>query len=871
MAKGDLPRQTVVRPVGLVTQPNEFGYYVDGALEHAINCVMRNPGELDAAPSMYSSQATANANDTVHKLMPLDNGHTYALSASAGGVWSVQEAGTGATLPVFASTTGLFSSTGRISPARAKDRMLLNSNNGILVGDNMQPSNATERALRLAGLPQLSIIDLTFVTSATSNDGAISQDSAVSLVFGWCAIQTRTYADGYFLASVPTPVIKRTLAAGTLSITYSIKVTWAATDVMAVGDVIELYRTSGLGFPSLIQSSRAEPPPEMFLVVSHTITAADIAAGSYTFSDTSKMGATPYFQTTGRALYSNPNQGGATTINRQPPVSNCVASFDGRTFYGNTTDRPKMSVKIPAGTGYTTAPECGNPYWRANGIGARNISAGTRTNGSPTWTGIPTADLLGVVPGQRCYGGGFLLTAVVQSVNAGAGTVTFTTPDNASGSAAGFIFCDVIYIGFNGGTLFPYRFADLGDLYLNLGGAGVAGTPGNLFEITSNQAPYAGNFNNTLLSINYYPNLALTIEPRNYGTAVTTMQVTATNGANYSPALAEFGTTPTSFARTQLKNFLICSKDQQPEHVPPGLATPNSFFIGLREIIAMVSTEAAMWIACLDGIFRLSGFGGQYRVDPIDSTKIICGPQCMTSMDEDVYIYTNYGMFEMDSQNRNNLTDTIIGDLLPGPEYLETATRILVANENDLEILYRDTSSANRLWVYMTREGGGWTTLENNGAALSNITALAYQRSPFSGSGDPRVLVGVSPLGGSVPSYAGWGFAGPWLTMDFQYQPFYAGDPMTLKQFIEASFMWNATNTGKSLRPMWNSTPVGAANIVQYQNAAYARAGVPRVHATSQSISVGCDSVTNTGVQPRFLGVSLAYLPLTTQAKQRGT
>jgi hypothetical protein len=45
---------------------------------------------------------------------------------------------------------------------------------------------------------------------------------------------------------------------------------------------------------------------------------------------------------------------------------------------------------------------------------------------------------------------------------------------------------------------------------------------------------------------------------------------------------------------------------------------------------------------------------------------------------------------------------------------------------------------------------------------------------------------------------------------------------------------------------------------------------VPRDAAISQSIMVGFDSVTTAAPQARFLGLSVLYYPLTTQAKQRG-
>jgi hypothetical protein len=861
------PRKTLLRPLGLVTQPNEFGWYKDGALERAINCVMRNPGELDAAPSMFSSSNTGSAGDTLYKLIPLNASHVYELSATSGDVWSVKENGSSALLPFsFISTTSLFSRTGRISPLRTKDRMLLNSNFGYLVGDNMAPTTSGERTLRLAGLPQPTLT--TSGSTVPPTGGSIVPPASGLLVWGYQAIHTRTFSDGYALVSVPTPVLKQSISVGGSSRIPFVDVSWANTVAIA-GDVIELYRTDGLPTTNL----NADPPDVFRLVASVTLTTTDISNGFVRVNDNAKMDDAPYYTTGGRELYCNPGQGGATTINRQPPIAACTANFDGRTFYGNTTDRPRCTLQIPGGVGTSFDAARQTDFWRRHGIGTRAIT-GTATIGSAVITGVSATDIVGIVPGQRWYSSSAGIfnaaTAFISSVNVGAGTITMN--QNASASGAGSMaFADCLYIGFNGGTLSPYQFADLGDLIINLGGAGFfsPASPANQFEITSNSAFYGGSVFSTILAGQYNANLSISIEPKNHGSGFVTMQITATNAANYSPPLAEYNTTAKTFARTVSKNRLTWSKDQQPEHVPPGGAQVNETFVGLREIIAMASTRDALWIACLDGIFRLSGIGGQYRLDQIDSTKIICAPQAMDVLDESVYVYTNFGLFELDSEQRNNLTDQTIGDLLPGPQYAETNAIQVVCNETELEVLMLDVSSADRLYVYATREAGGWTTLENNTkpGPLSNITTLAFQRS--TSSGDPRILVGVSPGGGTFPSYAGWGNSASFLAMDVLFQPTYQNDPVSLKQWIEASYIFDAGNAGKTLRPVWNGVAVGNSTITLYQNAAYARAGVPRDHAVAQSIQVGFDSVTTTAPQPRFLGFSVLYNPLTTQAKQR--
>jgi hypothetical protein len=859
------PRKTLLRPLGLITEPAKFGWYKDGACQRAINCVMRSPGELQAAPSMSSGNTCGSAGETVHKIMPLDSGHLYTFSVSSGGVWNVREQVQGGAsnsvglMPSsLISTTNLFSSTGRISPVRAKDRMLVPSNNGVLVGDSMAPTSASQRELRIAGLPQPHVSR--GGTQGYPGGGALPYDIFVN----YAVVHTRKASDGYTLESPPSPIVKIITGpqGGVTNYGYNayLYVSWDY-DLVELGDVFELYRSDGLKYATL----NDEASTTLKLVASHTVTSGDIGLFEFRFDDTNKMGGAPYYQTTGRELYCNPGQGGATTINRQPPIAACTATFDGRVFYGNTTDRPRCTVQIPGGVGKTNngTPDTDTEYFKTFGIGSRAVPGLTATIGSAVLTGGTATTLIGIKPGQRFFGGAagtqWPSGGVIVSVNVGAGTITMNTPASASGTGI-FTFSDVLYIGFNGGALQPYRIGSLADLLAAIGGASYENPPIAL-ELTANvPLPvlfYAGQ---------YTTGVSLSFEPLNYGSSFTTMQITATNGANYSPPLPEYNTTAQTFSRTTLKNRITWSKDQQPEHVPPG---DNETYAGLREVIAMQSTRDALWIACLDGIFRLTGFGGLYRLDQVDSTKIICAPQAMTVLDEDVYVYTNFGLFMMNSETRKNITDMVIGDLLPGPGYKEIPTIQLCANEHDLEIVVLDVASNSRLYVYATREGGGWTTLENTGATVLNwITALAYQRSPAPGQ-PQQLIVGASPLGASAPLWAGWGGTTGSYAMDVLFQPIYQNDPVSLKHWIECSYIFSTDDAGKTLRPVWNGTGVGSAAIALYQNAAYARAGVPRDAAVSQSIMVGFDSVSTTAPSARFLGLSVLYNPLTTQAKQR--
>lgn len=851
-------RFPIVRPRGLRTQPNPFSDGPAGGLKRAINCVMRDPNVLASAPRMFSSQACGNADAmVVHKMMPLDAGHVYTFCSGYGNVpaeWEVRENNNNVSLlPGYPTATcdetNLFSATGRISPVRANERMLVNSANGILVGDFMAPTTGTQRNLRLAGLPQPQV--QRGGETGYNNYGPIPGN----VVCNYAVILTRKMADGYTLVSPPSPILKY-IAPTSTSYGYApyFYVSWKY-DVVQEGDIFELYRSDGIEAVTLA----TEASTVLKLVGAFTV----ISTGVFQFriDDRNKMGDAPLYTTSGEQLYCNPGQGGDLSINRQPPVCQAMEVFDGRVFYANTAERPFCSFSIPAGVGRNSngTPITDEPYWLRYGIGSRSIPGLSWTNGNPVITGYSQALYPGIVPGQRFYGGAFAphwpAGGVVTAVTAT--TITMSPAPSATGSGT-LTFADVIYIGFNGGALAPYRFDSLTAFMAAISGYSYEASPA-VFELTSNTAiPLTG-----YASI-YNDGVSMTIEPFCYGSPFITMQVTATNGANYSPALAEYNTTPRTYSRTLKKNHVTWSKDQQPEHVPPG--SGNETFIGNREIINLKATKDALWFACLDGIFRLTGQNGEYSVLQIDESKIICAPQAMCTLDEQVYVYTNFGIFQLDSETRINITDTVIGDLLPGPEYKEISTIQMVENEGDLEIVLLDVASKAKLYVYGKRDFSAWTTLENNSASLQNITALAYQRSPA--SGDARVLVGVSPVA-STPSYAGWGDTSGFLIMDVQFQPIYLDDPISLKHWIEASYIFDDLNAGKQLRPIWNGAGSGFVNIVKYENGTYGRAGVPRSAQISQNIAPGFDLTLTASPATRFLGISVLYLDLTKQAKQR--
>lgn len=828
-------RQTVVNPLGLVLTPNTYGQYPAGALSKNENIVMRAPGELWAAPSFGSQIFAGGAStDVLRKLYPLDSGHIYTWTRTSGLVWSVNEAGNACTLPTLAVTTGLFSDGGQIFPIRARERMLVNTQTGgVFVGDNMAPTNGTERALRSAGLPQ----PLMFFSLSSTNAGTIPN----AVTVGYAALIKRVFSDGYQVISVPSPVQRYPNYVG-VTIDPIISVKWPTNRGVIAGDIIEIYRTDGLLTSPF--DINCDPGEVCKLIHARTLTATDITNTVYQFTDVQSMpqsGSSTYYTTSGRALYTNEGQEGPLQVNRQPDICNTSAKYKSYAFYGDLTERPSWTFQVPSGYGDTgNGGIPATAWWRLNGIGARR-GTGTVTNGSPTITAISAAEMVGLAVGQSWGGGvGFAPVPVARIITVGATSVTLS--QNANANAAVWVFFDQIQLD---GVDYPISSMTglLRSIYLGTGGSGP------LYEITADQ---------TLQSFGpaaYTTGVTITLEPtRPFSSSMT---IAGSNGQNYQPAIPSYGATPTTFSRTRTPNLLRFSKTSEPEHVPPS----NDEQVGTGTILSMVPTKNALWIFCSDGLYRLSGDVPPWRVDWVDPNCILTAPQATATLRDEVWAYTNYGIVAITDSGVGEVTAQVLDSIFPGPPYASTAAIIVEKNELDDEVLvYLGTDVT---YVFNTKQKA-WSTLTGL-AQLTGVTAIAYQRSPASGNG--VAVFGVSTPGGGAPTYSAWTSTN-FLTATVAYQPWYGDDAMSMKQFIDLTHVFNVADAGKIVLSNMQGVNMAQATLVAHNSDSYATCGMTRAYAIAQSIAPGF-TVFSQASQFKFKGLSIRFVPTTNQAHRQ--
>lgn len=815
-------RETLIAPLGYQTTPNQYGVFPEGALVQAENVLMRQKGKLITAAAVGSSIAAGSNGYFPLKMMPLDAGHVYVFSSNSGVYQAFETNGTTSGVAGIPSaiTTLTFSDT-RICPVRSRDRMLVNSNQGVLVSDFMAPTNSTQRALRFAGFPQPNLY-------VSAQSGGTNFPIPGQTYVGYAAVITREYSDGYIVKSVPSPIIKfyNSNAIGPANnIQITLNVTLVGSNFFSVGDIVEIYRTDGLQ----TSSPTADPGTTLKLIQRYTLNSTDASNGFIVVVDSTQI-VGPFFSTTGKELYTNPYQEGQTGGNRQPDINGAQAVFKGFTFYGNITERQQFTLNAKGGFFNNSSV---NSYARANGIGARGGS-GTVTSGSNTITGVSAADLVGIVPGQVIYSGiaGFPFRTTVTAV----GASTITASGNANANNTTWVIADVLDTTYFG----LLDIVSTTELMKGLFG----------YEATSNLSIGAADGAPSGLSI--------VIEQKFPGYLPITIR--GTNGANYSPAIPEINLTALTPSAVTTPNLLHWSKDSEPEHVP----STNDDRVGSGKIIQLVSTKDALWIFCTDGIFRLSGDAGVWRVDVVAPGCVLCGPGYATSLRDQVYAYTNYGLVQVTDAGVVPLSDLVIKAQLPGPPFSESLSGFIVANDDDEEILLSTGFITQQFYVYNAR----FNSFTYVNGVYNNITAAAYQPNPASGT-QPVLFAQAPAGGGSPPQYAPWGFGNTsWLAPKVQYRAMYAKNPMSLKQWIDMTYMFDSADATKTVTGTLAGVSAGSAALVQSFNDSYATIGVPRKYAIGPSIEPGFTLTTLT-TQSLFEGVSVRFVELGIQQVRR--
>lgn len=841
-----VPRKTVLAIKGLVTTPNEFGVYPEGSCSTIENLLSRSANQWIVARDVETLTSIAFVSQVFERLISGAPGVVFGLTSDQSGTpaWRLYQ-NNGAAMDQFTlvsalSSTGLFDTTGYITPTIARSRLFLNSRRGVIVADYLAPASAGERVLRTAGLVQPRVNSFGTPTGSTLPDGVIVTYSVV---------HRRVTADGYVLVSTPS-VPYRVYFSGS-SGSYSINVSWEYTTDLQVGDTVELYRSAGILDPT----GEADTGTSMRLVATKTVTSTDVAAKFVNIPDFQPMKA-PLYETSGQEIYTSPYQEGSTGANLTPPVCRAMAQWGLYTFYGNITDEPSWTMDVPAGVFDTVNPAADNTFVRTRGIGLRRVT-GTRTAGSAVVTAVSAAHLAGIVPGQRADVNVFPLNTTVVSV--GASSITMSANTTVPGVGVETMVYDQLEINGN-----KFLIEDISDLVQQ----GTAGTSPWLAAFPSETMIFSTGFTS-----NYTVGTTILFRPNRSGVR-TTITVRGTNGANYSPAIPDIAATAQTITQTERPNVLRWSKANQPEAVPSG----NEAFVGSGAIIRMLPTTDCLWILCTDGVRRLSGSGGVWRIDLVDPTFIPIAPDACCVHNDVLYAYTPRGICSLSG----------------------TTTTLISRGVLDAEFPALQFSADKKIHLYVDPTNEELIVLRQNAASLTGastifVYSLLYQQwSTYVPSTTPLTCIGTfQPAAASTPAYPVFGWYGGAVTVGsirswrsdsgtpldpvkLYLQPLYLADPLTNKRWIDVTWIGGAAGSVATSIDQYVDTSTGGGYsggglfVATAAGETRCSIGVTRARAIAPTLRLLAEVHNWPSAAPSvFKGLSVRVVPLTTQQKQK--
>jgi hypothetical protein len=369
--------------------------------------------------------------------------------------------------------------------------------------------------------------------------------------------------------------------------------------VLGQFDAVELYRTRNF-------STSVTPDDEMQLVATLDPSQFALSSGIYIVSYVDKVAPTAR----GATIYTAPSRGGISQQNERPPAAAVNALFRGSQFFGNT--RGPRRIKISADDG-------GDVYTGiATGVGLR-VATGDIAIGSNQILNVSSTT--GLEKGMTVTATGVPATNTLQTWITNISGTTVTMSANATAATIGvtLLFSDAIKIGSQwvSATGFHHRaMRAVGEEY-------------QIYNIT----PPESGMGQTVV-----------IESITRSTAAKTIQ--ATHGSEYVPPLPNYDGTPLAIEQDTWPGGLYWSKTDEPEHVAPG----NFVIVGdqQRAILGLVPTRDALFILKEDGIFRLTGFNGEWRVDPFDPNCFCVLPMSVQTLNGRALFLSAEGVMALD-------------------------------------------------------------------------------------------------------------------------------------------------------------------------------------------------------------------------------
>lgn len=811
-------RETVVAPLGLITRPNATGQYPAGALLTATNVCMRAPGIIEPLPARSQYAANGGGSNAVLRLWPRES--SVLVHSDAEIVAVTDSSRNSVTIP---SGWGL---TTNPRFMRAKQRDFVTSGGG--------PLSVSGLAATPVGVAQPASIDCTAYTTA-STDQALATGRNVN----YRAIITRRASTGELISSAPSNILNvDSIAGSTAALDIRIRILSAGN--YQVGDTYELYRTAS-------QASGTDPGNRFRLCGTHTIDAGDIAALSVTITDNCADASL------GADLYTNPGQPTQSARhNRCPSYATDMATFKGYAFYATPYSHVRGRFKLIGKCGVLG----GSAAERTHGVG-RRVQLGDFTNGSPTVLNV--SNVVGLKIGQRLQ-----TTATVPAnttiTNIAGTTLTLSQNATATNAALSFYTYDRLEIE---GVIYDFETLE------NLGEAIAAGDTGLVMRTDAYlkqtlvggaiAGGAAADGPTILFEDAYYTSFS-----------DSAFDYRATNGQNYSPALASVvGGAVYTYPFTPNHARLTVSKFDQPDHVPD----ENELVVGSGYVHRLIATKDSLFAFTSDGLYAIEGDAGVFRVRAVDQTLRLATRSSVDVMLDEAWAYTNRGIVVIGPEGvRREISAAFVGDLIAGGAITSESAdatiyqlrTLLTCDERNREVrLCIRSSGTSTIYLYNALTDK-FTTVSDSGAG-TEVVAECYV--PFLES----IVWSPSVAGANTPLYR-YDTNGLTRTDDaIRFQPLFGTkEPFTLKQWSDFELVFR--NCGSSsfaidMKVNGDDATLAVAGTVQNGLRRYV-SGMPLAHGVGPSASFGFNSQANGGSGWQLVGLSARWSLLGNQVQK---
>lgn len=550
----------------------------------------------------------------------------------------------------------------RVPMQAANQSLYISTANGTYVLDSLTTGFVA------AGVPRA--LDLTLTAGGAGTALRAGSQAAYRAVWG------KKDANGYLKWGAPSQRVAIANSTGTtVDVSVSVRIPLNVT----TSHFLQVYRTS------CSADANTDPGDSIQLVYEYLPTDLDLAGNVVTFTDVAPD------TLRGAALYTNPDlpNGGAGAARLPPPAARTLAWFKGSLFYGNCRQPNRMIMNLLAvgGSGMKDGSQLQIIYIN-NDLPALQRALKITARTTPT---LSTEFQLytGGTPAQNVDN---TARAIVAKVN----QLFFTSfgsmyafylsgPEDAPGKIlfeATYFEADAGYTSVLAGSgeanywspsAPEWDFIAIGNMVRS--GTTVTVTTDASHSLQVGQRAWlqlgAGFVEPSFVS--GQKTITAVLSPTQFryteaGPAASSVQNFGVlfRGPWDDPAVASI-TYPTPLAskvRTEdAKNVVYWSEPGEPDAVP----LRNSFRVGGddKAIIAMVPLRDSLMVWKEDGLFKITGSGGVFSWEMVDSTLRLLGPELTRVLQNQAFALTDQGAVAVPEQGTARILSADIRDQFP--------------------------------------------------------------------------------------------------------------------------------------------------------------------------------------------------------------